>query len=119
MMLNASKNKSSLLNEGTYNAILNSIKGLPDEANPKRIMLGFTTPGYEPELFKELPVAFDNGKPLRKDTETLLGRELTASEAEAGFDTSTLKGKPCKVVVMHRSGSGGKTEAAVSLVLKP
>ena len=97
MMLKASQPKTVLLNEGTYPATLNSIKGLPDETNPKRVALGFKAEGYEPELTKEVPVSFDAGKPLRKDAETILGRELTASEAQAGFDINGLIGEPCRV----------------------
>jgi hypothetical protein len=118
MMLKASQPKTVLLKEGTYPAILGSTKGLPDENNPKRVALGFKAEGYEPELVKEVPVSFDPGKPLRKDAETILGRELTASEAQTGFDINDLIGKRCQVVVMHKAGAGGKTEAVVSVVLK-
>jgi hypothetical protein len=118
MMLKASQPKTVLLSEGTYPATLSSIKGLPDETNPKRVALGFKTPSHELELTKEVPVSFDSGKPLRKDAETILGRELTASEAQTGFDINTLIGEPCRVVVMHKAGAGGKTEAVVSIVLK-
>lgn len=118
MMLKATQPKNVLLNEGTYPATLKSIKGLPDDSNPKRVALGFKAGDHETEVVKELPATFDTGKPLRRDAETLLGRELTAGEAQSGYDINTLIGKPCRVVVMHKTGAGGKTEAVVSLVLK-
>jgi hypothetical protein len=118
MMLKASSPKTVLLSEGTYPATLASIKGLPDNTKPKRVALGFKVGNTDIEVTKELPASFDIGKPLRKDAESILGRELTSSEGQAGFDLNTLIGKTCQVVVMHRAGAGGKTSAAVSLVLK-
>ena len=119
MLLKSTKPKTALIPEGTYPATLKSIKGLPDETNPKRVGLGFKPDAFDQDLFKEVPVSFDTGKPLRKDIETLLGRELTATEALEGFNPNDLIGKACRVTVMHKAASGGKTEASVSLVLKP
>jgi hypothetical protein len=116
MMLIASKPKTALAPEGTYPATFSSIKGLPDEQKPKKLAFGFKIKGHETEVSKELPVSFDEGKPLRKDVETLLGRQLTSGEAQAGFDITKLFGTRCQVVVMHKSGSGGKPQAAVSLI---
>jgi hypothetical protein len=118
MMLKATAPKTALLNGGTYSAALKSVTGLPDKDNPKKVALGFGIQGHETEVVKTLPASFDAGKPLRKDAETLLGHELTASEAQAGFDLDQLVGKPCRVVVMHKSAAGGKTESVVSVVLK-
>ncbi|MEI8043437.1 MAG: hypothetical protein WCL11_18655 [Verrucomicrobiota bacterium] len=118
MLLKSTAPKTTLLNEGTYPSILKSITGLPDEVKPKKVALGFTVEGCETEVVKELPVSFDAGRPLRKDAESILGRELTTKEAQEGFDVNQLIGKPCQVVVMHKSGAGGKSEAVVSLVLR-
>ena len=117
MMLKATTPKTALIKEGTYSSVLKSVTGFPDKDNPKKVALGFTIQGHETEVVKVLPVSFDEGKPLRKDAETILGHELTASVALAGFDLDKLVGKPCRVVVMHKAATGGKTEAVVSVVL--
>jgi hypothetical protein len=117
MMLKATAPKTVLLSEGTYHATLKSLTGLPDKENPKKVALGFIIQGHEAEVIKVLPASFDAGKPLRKDAETILGHELTTSEAQAGFDLDQFIGKPCQVVVMHKAAAGGKTEAVVSVVL--
>ena len=119
MMLKATAPKTALLSEGTYPATLKSVTGLPDKDNPKKVALGFAIQGHEAEVVKVLPASFDAGKPLRKDAETILGHELTAGAAQAGFDLDQLIGKPCRVVVMHKATNGGKTEAVVSVVLSP
>ena len=118
MVLKVTTSKTSLLSEGSHEATLSSIEGRPDKINPKKVVLGFKVKGHETEVFKELSPSFDSGKPLRKDAETILGHELTASEAEAGFDMDKLINTPCEVVVMHKAGVGGRIEAAVSLVQK-
>ena len=117
MMLKATTPKTALLSEDTYPSALKSVTGLPDKENPKKVALGFGIQGHETEVVKVLPASFDAGKPLRSDAETLLGHELTAGEAQAGFDLDQLIGKPCRVVVMHKAAAGGKIEAVVSVVL--
>jgi len=117
MLIKASAPKSVLLTEGTYPATLSSLKGLPELQVPKKVILGFKPDGHESEVTKELPASLDEGKPLRKDVETLLGRQFTPSEARAGYDLDKLISKRCRVVVMHKSGAGGKPQAVVSLIL--
>lgn len=117
MMFKASAPKTSLLAEGTYPATLKSIKGLPDEVKPRKVEFGFKPDDHEGIVTKELPMSFDEGKPLRKDVETLLGHELKPSEAVTGFAPDKLINARCRIVVMHKSGSGGKPQAAVSLIL--
>jgi len=117
MIIKASAPKSVLLAEGTYPATLSSNKGLPEGQAPKKVVLGFKPDGEESEVTKELPASLDEGKPLRKDVETLLGRQFTSSEARAGYDLDKLVGTRCRVVVMHKAGAGGKPQAAVSLIL--
>ena len=116
MMIFASKPKNALIAEGTYPAKLNSIAGLPDNDKPKKARLGFMIEGHETELFKEVPASFDPGKPLRKDAESILGSELTATDAQAGFNMDTLIGRSCTVTVMHKAASGGKPQALVSVI---
>jgi hypothetical protein len=117
MLVKASAPKTSIHAEGTFLATLKAVTPLPDDKNPKKVGLGFKTDDDEGIVVKELPLSFDEGKPLRKDVETLLGRQFTPSEARAGYDLDKLHGKRCRVVVMHKSGSGGKPQAAVSLIL--
>jgi len=117
MLIKASQPKTSLLDEGTYPATFSAVKGLPEGQTPKKVILGFKPDDYDTEVSKELPASLDEGKPLRKDVETLLGRQFTSSEAQAGYDLEKLKGKRCRIVVMHRSGAGGKPQASVSLIL--
>ena len=116
MMFKSSPPDNPLLPEEPYDATVSSVKGLPDEQNPKRVELGFKVDGSETPVTKELSLSFDTGKPLRKDVETLLGRELTPTEALNGIEPAHLLHKPCRVVVMHKAGSGGKPKAVVSLV---
>lgn len=117
MLIKASQPKTSLIAEGTYPATLSSVKGLPEGQTPKKVILGFKPDDHDSEVGKELPASLDEGKPLRKDVETLLGRQFTSSEAQAGYDITKLVNKRCRVVVMHKSGAGGKPQAAVSLIL--
>jgi hypothetical protein len=117
MLVKASAPKTSLHAEGTYPATLKTVTPLPDEKNPKKVGLGFKPDDDESIVTKEMPLTLDEGKPLRKDVETLLGRQFTSSEARAGYDLDKLIGKRCRVVVMHKAGSGGKPQAAVSLIL--
>ena len=116
LILKASAPKTSLIAEGTYPATLKTIKGLPDDQKPRKVEFGFKTDNHEDIVTKELPFSFDEGTPLRNDAETLLGQELTASEAQDGFNPSPLIGKRCRVVVMHKSSAGGKAKAVVSVV---
>ena len=116
LILKASAPRTSLIAEGTYPATLKSIKGLPEE-KPRKVEFGFKTDNHEDIVTKELPLSFDEGTPLRNDTETLLGHELKASEAQAGFNPSTLNNKRCRVVVMHKSSAGGKAKAVVSVIM--
>ena len=117
LILKASAPKTSLIAEGTYTATLKTIKGLPNDENPRKLELGFKTDNHEGIVTKELPFSFDEGTPLRNDAETLLGQELTASEAQDGVNPSTLIGKRCRVVVMHKSSTGGKAKAVVSVIM--
>src|SRR5665213_546422 len=117
MLVKATAPKNTLIAEGTYPAMLKSITPLPDDKNPKKVGFGFKTDDNEVIVTKELPLSFDDGKPLRKDAETLIGRSFTTQDARDGFDLDKLIGERCRVVVMHRSGSGGKPQAAVSLIL--
>jgi len=115
MLLKAKKSAPPVA-EGTYSSAFNSAKGIPSETEPKKIVGGYKLDGTDLEVFKEYSPSFEVGSPLRADVETLLGRELSASEAES-FDLDTVKGKPCSVTVFHKRIAGGRTGYAVSLVL--
>ena len=117
LILKASAPRTTLLAEGTYPATLKSVKGLPDDDNAKKVEFGFKTDHHDAIVTKELPVSFDEGTPLRNDTETLRGSELKPSEAVAGFNPAPLIGKRCRVVVMHKSGAGGRPYASVSVIM--
>jgi hypothetical protein len=117
MMLKASQPKSALIREGEHPAVVSSVKGLPNQQDPKKVGIGFHPEGHDTEVIKEIPLSFEEGMPLRTDYETILGRHLTIKEAAAGVDASQLIGKKCRVVVMHKSGSGGKPKAVVGVVL--
>jgi hypothetical protein len=106
-----------VLEEGTYNATASSITGKPTEAKPTKILFGFKVEGYDKEVFKENPVSFAAGSPLRTDTETILGRSFTTDEANEGIDLATLVGQKCQIVVYHKAGSGGRPKPAVSMVM--
>jgi hypothetical protein len=117
MIIKSKTTNRVLLAEGTYAAKVGSVKGKPDDSNPKKIMLGYKIEQCDEEIFKELPASFEDGTPLRKDVETIFGRQLNRNEADAGIDLNTLIDKECNVIVMHRSGSGGRPVPVVSLVL--
>ena len=93
-----------------------SLEGLPNDQKPKKLEFSFQVKGYETLVIKELPLSFDEGKPLRTDVQRILGRQVTSVEAQKGVDPAELVGKSCKVVVMHKGGSGGRPKAVVSLV---
>lgn len=116
LLLKSKVKKSSLLKEGHYSAKVSSVKGKPDETNPRKILIGFKIAGYEPEVFKELPASFELDSFLVKDMESILGKGFTKTEIEEGVDLTTLNDKPCSVMVMHKSGSGGRPAATVTLV---
>lgn len=52
---------------------------------------------------------------LRKDLESWMGRKLTAEEA-AGFNLTTLLGKPCQLQVIHVD-SNGRTYANINNIV--
>lgn len=106
-----------VLEEGTYNAAVSSITGKPNETKPTKIAFGFKVEGYDKEVFKENPISFAAGSPLRSDTETILGRSFTTDEANEGIDLATLVGKKCQIVVFHKAGSGGRPKPAVSMIM--
>ena len=117
MIAKSKPKKGALLAEGTYKSKVGSVTGKPNEADPKKIILGFKVDGQAEEVRKEVPFTFEEGTLLRKDTETILGRQLMSKEAENGLDLGCLVDRDCRVVVVHKSAAGGKPMAAVSLVL--
>jgi hypothetical protein len=116
LILKASAPKSPLLKEGNCDVKVSSFKGIPNDTDPKRAALGFKIEGQTDEVFKEYPVSFNEGSPLRHDVETIIGTQLTSKEAAAGFDPSKIIGKSCRVVIMHKAAAGGKAKAVVSVV---
>jgi hypothetical protein len=106
-----------VLDEGTYNATVSSVTPKPNETKPAKIVFGFKVNGYEKEVFKDNPVSFAAGSPLRTDTETIIGRSFTTDEANDGIDLNTLVGQKCQIVVYHKAGSGGRPKPAVSMVI--
>jgi hypothetical protein len=117
MIIKTKPTKSVILSEGSYLAKVASIKGSPDNTSPKKILFGFKVEGHEGEVSKELPYSFEEGAPLRKDVETLLGKQLRGDEAENGLDLDTLLHKECQIVVMHKSSAGGRSKAVVSVIM--
>ena len=116
LILKASAPKSPLLKEGTYDAVVGSVKGVPTDTDPKRVAIGFKLDGQVDEVRKEVIYSFNEGTPLRQDVETILRSQLTSSQAAAGFDPSKIIGEHCRVVVMHKATAGGKAKAVVSVV---
>lgn len=105
------------LEEGTYNARVSSITGTPNETKPTKVVFGFKVEDYDKEVFKDNPVSFVAGSPLRSDTETIMNRSFTTDEANEGVDLKSLIGFKCQIVVFHKAGAGGRPKPAVSLVL--
>lgn len=116
VMIVKSKKTSVLVPEGPHIAQLTGVTAKPNDLNPKKAVFRYKVNGREDEVCREVPVSFEERSPLRKDTETLLGRELTSREAEEGVDLGSLAGKPCKVFVTHKTGVGGRPTAVVTLV---
>lgn len=106
-----------VLEEGTFNATVSSVTAKPNEDKPTKFVFGFKVDGYDKEVFKDNPLSFAAGSPLRSDTETIMGRSFTTDEANDGIDLSTLVGKKCQIVVYHKAGSGGRPKPAVSVVM--
>ena len=106
-----------VLEEGTYNATVSSVTAKPNEDKPTKIVFGFRVEGYDKDVFKDNPLSFAAGSPLRSDTETILGRSFTTDEANEGIDLNTLVNKACQITVFHKAGSGGRPKPAVSMVM--
>jgi hypothetical protein len=119
MLIKAKNRNKAILAEGNYAATVASVTGKPNDTAPKKVVIGFKIENHEGEIPKELPFSFEDGSPLRSDVETTLGRQFTRTEATEGFDLIGLIGKPCQVVVMHKSAAGGKPIAVVSVVSAP
>jgi hypothetical protein len=115
-MIVRSKKTSALLKEGPHRATVSLVTGKPNDEEPKKVVLKFKVESHNELATREVPVSFEERSPLRKDTEAILGRQLTAGEAETGLDLQSLVGKDCQIVVTHKSGVGGRPVAAVSLV---
>ena len=106
-----------VLAEGTFNATVSSVTAKPNEAKPTKFVFGFKVDGYDKEVFKDNPLSFAAGSPLRSDTETIIGRSFTTEEANKGYELSNLVGNKCQIVVYHKAGSGGRPKPAVSVVM--
>lgn len=109
--------QDTMLAEGLYEGTLKSLKGDPEGDAPKRISLRFNLANDKGEVEKDVSASMEDDAVLRHDTETLLGRQLTRSEVESGFDLASLVGKKATLAVQHRATSGGKLIAAVALIL--
>lgn len=106
-----------VLDEGTFNATVSSVTAKPNETKPTKFVFGFKVEGYDKEVFKDNPLSFAAGSPLRSDTETILGRSFTTDEANEGIDLNTLVGKEAQIVVYHKGGSGGRPKPVVSVIM--
>lgn len=118
------KSKSGLTPEGMYAATLKSIakktskkKAKDGQHHPLNITVTFALTGAAAEVSKEYPPKVEEGCLLLRDIKTVLGRTLTAEEEQNGVDDSVVIGKPCRVVVVHRAGSGGNVKATVGVVM--
>jgi hypothetical protein len=116
-MLIKAKTKGAILAEGTYPATLTSVTIKPDEINPKKVAFKFALDGSDVTVDKDMPPDFEDDSTLRRDTETLLGRQFTKTEAESGFDIKTLVKKQANVVVTHGSGPGGRLKLIATRIL--
>jgi len=119
MLIKQKQKSKPLIAEGLYDSTVSSIKARPNEVNPKYIDLGLTPVGSELQIFKKVPASFEPGSPLRRDIETLLGRELTQTEATNGFDLNQVLGRSCQSMAFHKASAGGKVEAVVGMILPP
>jgi hypothetical protein len=117
MIIRAKVSNKAIHKEGTFGSHVGSVKGKPSDTEPKKVIVGFKIKDHEAEIPKELPFSFEDDSPLRKDVETILTRQFTKTEATDGFDLNSLVGRPCRVVVMHKGGAGGRPVAVVTLVL--
>ena len=116
MLVKTKTKRTSLIAEGSYKATVSSITAKPDEANQKKVIFGFKLEGHAGEVNKEVPFSFEEETMLRRDVETILGRQFTSKEAEEGFDLDTLVARNCQVLVAHKPGAGGKIGPVVALI---
>lgn len=117
MIVKSKSPKSSILNEGNYEAKVSSIECKPNETSPKKILISFKIDNEKVGLVKQLPASFESGTMLRNDVESILARPLTETEEDKGFDLNSLIGMECHIVVMHKAGAGGKKVPAVGVIL--
>jgi hypothetical protein len=108
--------KTPLLKEGGYEAKVASIKAVPDDSDPKKIVLGFKVVDHPEEIPFEAAANLSAGKPLRKSVETLLNRALKDEEADE-LDLDALAGVEANIVVAHKGGAGGRPVPYVSVIL--
>jgi len=111
MKLMPKKVKRTLPDEGTYNAMLESVTCVPNSEKPKRIHFGFRVAGYDELVVKDYALSIEEGSLLRRDCDTLRGSPHTNVEIQGGVDPAEFIGKKVQLVVMAKPGGGGKVKS--------
>jgi len=110
--------KNTLACEGELSASVKSVKAKGDNNSKVSIEFCVVCNGGEFVVAKDYALKLEPKTELYKDAQTILARPFAEAELSSGeFDTETLTGLACRVVVVHRRTSGGKTAAVVTAVL--
>lgn len=107
--------KNTVACEGELPAHVKAVKAKGE--NKIMIEWGVVCNGGEFVVAKDYPAKLEPKTELYKDAQTILARPFAEAELSGEFDTETLTGLACRVVVVHRRTSGGKTAAVVTAVL--
>jgi len=111
MKIQLSQSAVDLPTDGVYPAIVKSTRN----KNDSKCVIEFEITNGEKtwSVTKEYAVKQKADSPLIKDSATILKSPISVKE----FDTDSLVGKSCQVVVARRKTSGNKLVATVTTVL--
>lgn len=110
-----------LLAEGIYPAVIKAVvpgKRHPDTGEVLDLQVEFTLNGVPDCLTRKYPARLNGRSPLRRETQAVLGRNLSRLEIER-FNTDELLNRSCRVMVMHQAEGAGKPKARIKTVLAP
>lgn len=110
MKLKPKNAKKTVPAEGTYAAALTAVNYLPNEQEPKKVVLQFTAEGYEDVIEKEIPIAFEPESVFIRDMQALRNAPFTTAELQGGIDPSSFIGTKVNLVVVSRAVQGGKVK---------
>jgi hypothetical protein len=80
---------------------------------PVKCGLKFKVPGSDELLEKTYAASMEDKSMLRKDVQTIIGRQFESDQEASDFELDSLKDRKIPVILMHRPGAGGKPTPAI------